>query len=173
MIVEGWVDYGMPQRVKFEAPDSVKPRDACYYDLLRVPHGHTPAPMAHFWGWLPIPVKGVRDSYTFSCPNCGEGSFFKTYTNCPNCRYDEWGDENYGESHYNAKREKWRRRLKDIEYALLPLLILLGKAWYMPSIRGRVGETLHVTRIPELEPPPIQLQRVSGPLDTFFGERTK
>ena len=116
--------------------------DALYYDLVKIPHGHIPAPMVKFWSWLPIPIKGKRTSTTFFCPNCGEPSFFKIRERCNWC--EQWWDENDDEVSYKEmrkkydwkrKREKWRRRWKELEYALLPLLILFGKAGYLRSVR--------------------------------------
>ena len=42
MILESWREYGVPQKLRYEVPDAVKPRDASYYDLIRTIHGHTP-----------------------------------------------------------------------------------------------------------------------------------
>lgn len=169
MILESFREYGVPQRVRYECPDAVNPRDASYYDLVRTPSGHTPAPKLRFWKWLSVPVKELRDNNTFTCPRCGEGSFFKTWTYCDNC--NEYLDWNEYPNTYDSKREKRRRLLKDIECAILPILLLFGKAWYMPSIRGKwPGEELHATRIRELvpSPPPPPPQPVTGPLDAYL-----
>jgi ribosomal protein S27AE len=169
MILESWREFGCPQKIRYEVPDSVKPRDASYYDLIRTPHGHTPAPKLRFWKWLSVPVKELRDGNSFTCPNCGEGSFFKTWTYCNNCRdYLDWDDY---PSVYNAKREKRRRLLKDVECALLPLLILFGKAWYMPSTRNKwYGEELHVKEIPDTSDV-LNTPHVTGPLDKYLEKK--
>ncbi|HUW44726.1 MAG TPA: hypothetical protein VMW50_02930 [Dehalococcoidia bacterium] len=107
-----------------------QPKNANYYDLVRTPHGHIPAPMIKFWSWLPIPIKGQRDWGTFHCPVCGSPSFFKTGYGCDECQYD---NEQKWKTYHN--REKKRRKWKRLEYAMLPLLVLIGKAWYLPSIK--------------------------------------
>lgn len=111
-----------------------------YYDLIRIPHGHIPAPKVKFWGGLPIPIKGERTQDTFSCPSCGRSSFFKVFHQCRVCEWeqeDDWETWKYNEGRYQKrlKREKWRKRWKKLEYALLPFLILIGKAWYIRSAR--------------------------------------
>ena len=90
-----------------------------YYDLIRIPRKRT-------WD-------------TFHCPVCGLPSFFKVFDQCRVC---EWEIDDYEtwraiEQRYQKriKREKWRRRWKTLECALLPLLILFGKAWYLRSDR--------------------------------------
>ena len=114
--------------------------ESLYYDLIKIPHGHIPAPMVEFWKWLPIPVVGKRTSKTFYCPNCGCSSFFKANYSCESCReYYEDTEESYKRWNkryeQRRKREKKRARWKNIEYAILPLLILTGKAGYLRSIR--------------------------------------
>ena len=166
MILESFREYGVPRFLRYECPDAVKPRDASYYDLIRTIHGHTPAPKLRFWKGLSIPVKELRDGNTFTCPQCGEGSFFKTFSSCNSCR--DWLDWDEYPNHYNAGREKARRLLKDIECALLPLLILAGKAWYMPSTRSKFyGETLHAKLIPDAVLPP---RRIVEPEPTITEE---
>ena len=155
MILRSWREYGNPSSIRYEVPDSVKPRDAAYYDLIRTPHGHTPAPKLRFWKWLSIPVKELRDENTFTCPRCSSGSFFKSFISCDNCRYDEDRDI---EVHYSERREKRRRLLKDIECAILPILLLFGLAWYMPSTRSKFyGETLHAKLMPDATLPPRRI----------------
>jgi len=111
----------------------VKCKDALYYDLVKVIHGHIPAPKVKFWSWLPIPIKGERNYSTFRCPNCGTSSFFKVWDSCDYCQY--YDDEFYKQTYVNQKRERWRSRWKTLEYIFLPLLVLFGKAWYMRSVR--------------------------------------
>jgi hypothetical protein len=171
VILESWRDYGAPQKIRYETPNSVKPRDASYYDLIRTPHGHTPAPKLKYWRWLSVPVRELRDEYTFTCPRCGEGSFFKTWTYCDSCK--EYLDWNEYPNTYDSKREKHRRLAKDIECAFLPLLILFRVAWYMPSTRAKwYGDQLHAKLIPDttlprriIEPEPILRE---GPLDKYL-----
>lgn len=115
-----------------------------YYDLVRVPHGHIPAPMVKFWKKLPIPIGGQRDTKTFHCINCGAPSFFKNPDYCFSCATYRW--DSHDEDH--KEKEKRRQRKKDIEYALLPILILLGKAWYLRTTRFRGDE--HRTRSGEI-----------------------
>ena len=107
--------------------------DALYYDLLKVPHGHIPAPMVKFWSWLPVPVRGKRTPRTFMCPRCGMPSFFKVQFSCSWCA-DFQDMPNYDYKRVR-RREKWRARWKQLEYVLLPFLVLFGKAWYMRSTR--------------------------------------
>lgn len=109
--------------------------DALYYDLVKIPHGHVPAPMVRFWRWLPMPLNGYRTEWTFSCPVCGEPSFFKIWDMCWDC--EQYGDWSYDDDRYKRRREreKWRRRWKTLEYVFLPLLVLLGKSWYLRSTR--------------------------------------
>jgi hypothetical protein len=112
-----------------------QPKNANYYDLVRIPHGHIPAPMIKFWSWLPIPIRGQRDEYTFRCGTCGSPSFFKSF-HCETC-YDWYEDDPRSEKKWKELREKEniRAKWKNWEYRLLPLLVLIGKAWYMPSER--------------------------------------
>ena len=111
-----------------------------YYDLIRIPHGHIPAPKVKFWKSLPIPIKGTRTQDTFHCPWCGRPSFFKVFDQCRVCDWeqeDDWETWKFNEARYQKrlKREKGRKRWKRLECALLPLLVLFGKAWYMRSAR--------------------------------------
>ena len=122
------------------------PKDSQYYDLVRIPHGHIPAPMIRLWKHLPIPVKGVRDSNTFHCRGCGFPSFFKT-NSCYYCQYWDSNDPDYwewAEDQIRLERsERWRARWKQLEYLFLPLLVVFGKAWYMPSRRRHVNDWLN------------------------------
>jgi len=129
-------------------------RKSLYYDLVRVPHGHIPAPMVGFWSWLPLPVKGKRDGRMFFCPVCGMPSFFKVFDQCRWC--EDWDDTPHDEwvKEYERKRrrEKWRARWKRLEYVLLPILMLTGKAWYIRSVRYHSVDFMR-GRIPIPKPP--------------------
>jgi len=110
-------------------------KNANYYDLVSIPHGHIPAPMIKFWDWLPIPIKGQRDYSTFHCQICGSPSFFKQGHGCHDCggSYIRMDDEKEWVKHQG--KEKTRKKWKRFEHAILPLLVLFGKASYMPSVR--------------------------------------
>ena len=127
--------------------DFKQPNNSNYYDLVRIPHGHIPAPMIKFWGWIPIPVKGTRSYNTFHCPVCGSPSFYKTGYGCHECQYDY--EQEFKRYH---KREQRRKNWKRLEHAILPLLVILGKVWYMPSER-----LTHLEQIREYGPP-IQIE---------------
>ena len=115
-----------------------QPKNSNYYDLVRIPHGHIPAPRIRFWAWLPIPIKGMRTWNTFYCPTCGSPSFFKARGYCDSCGPDFDDNEQMWKS--LKKKEAVRNRWKRFEEIILPLLILLGKAWYMPSERLTYAE---------------------------------
>jgi ribosomal protein L37E len=114
--------------------------DSLYYDLVRIPHGHVPAPKVRFWRWLPLPIGGYRTEWTFGCPVCGRESFFKIDYMCRECDYD--GYNPYSREYWERKsrREKWRKRWKTFEYVFLPLLVLVGKAYYLRSTRIHVSD---------------------------------
>jgi len=119
-------------------------RNACYYDLIEIPHGHIPAPMVRFWDWLPIPVGDNRNYHTYYCPRCGEPSFFKQDFACQRCDLKmDWSDfNNIRRWDEYQDREKWRNRWKQLEYIFLPILVLLGKAKYMKSVRIHYTDSL-------------------------------
>ena len=114
-------------------------RQPLYYDLVKIPHGHIPAPKVKFWSWLPIPIKGKRDSNTFQCPKCGRTNFFKILDRCETCKYEDSltydHEYDYEYSLHGPRYEKWRKRWKQLEYIFLPLLVLIGKASYLRSVR--------------------------------------
>jgi len=118
----------------------IRPKYGRYYDLIRVPHGHIPAPLTNLWSKLPIPVKEVRDENYYFCPVCGEPSFFKIRYACWKCQgefeYDpsleEWAWKEYKRK---MRKDYFRNFLKRIEYLILPFLVLIGKAWYVRSYR--------------------------------------
>jgi len=118
----------------------IRPKNCRYYDLIHVPHGHIPAPKANLWSSLPLPVKQER-GLMYHCPVCGEPSFFKIRYMCQGCRMEyEWGDDWIDEYAYKKYRKKQRREYfrniwKRLEYLFLPVLVLLGKAWYIRSER--------------------------------------
>lgn len=114
--------------------------EALYYDLIKTPHGHIPAPKVKVWSWLPIPISGYRNDFTFSCPCCGSPSFFKLWDCCRECEY--YGGYQYDAEKWKLKRrrEKWRNRWKQLEYAILPLLVLFGKASYLRTTRINVRD---------------------------------
>jgi hypothetical protein len=157
-----------PEKVKYRvAFDKMKPEEGNYYDLIRVPHGHVPAPKVKLWGGYAVPIKEVRDECTFHCLRCGEPNFFKVHY-CNECV--EYGENVVVE--VDETREKIRRIIKDAEAALLPLLVLLGVAWYMPSVRTRSCERVIVQRI-FVPGPQSEFDRpvtVHGPLDKYLGE---
>lgn len=107
-----------------------------YYDLITVPHGHIPSSKIFLvWKIFPIPIsKKLRDFDTFSCPVCGERSFFKIIMWCRNCDQELIGER------YTKEKEKYKERksnhqhkqkLKIIENIFLPIFIIIGKAKYM------------------------------------------
>lgn len=121
-----------------------KSKDANYYDLIRVPHGHIPAPLVNFWSKFPIPVKETRGCDFYYCPRCGEPSFFKIEFACWQCQDDieEFGAwklyKELQRKYQRRKRRKYFRNFwKRLEYLCLPVLVLLGKAWYVKSNRLR------------------------------------
>ena len=122
-----------------ESKVKIQPKYGRYYDLIRVPHGHIPVPLAKLWSRLPIPVKEIRDENYYSCPVCGEPSFFKIRYACRYCldefdydpKLEDWAWKEYQR---RMRRDYFRNFLKRIEYLILPFLILIGKAWYVRSI---------------------------------------
>ena len=122
----------------------IRPKHARYYDLIHVPHGHIPAPLTNLWSNLPIPIKEKRDWDFYYCPCCGEPSFFKIHFACWQCQDDfeefgAWDLEKRMRHRYYRKRRRdyFRNVFKRLEYLFLPILILLGKAWYVWSMRRR------------------------------------
>jgi len=124
----------------------IAPKFALYYDLVRVPHGHLPAPRLRLWGRLPLPIRQTRDSNFYRCPECGEPSFFKIDGWCEECNQimEDCGLEPSRKFYARVVRRKrrtyFRRFLKQIELLFLPLLVVLGKAWYVRSQRLHVRD---------------------------------
>jgi hypothetical protein len=111
--------------------------EGLYYDLIRIPHGHIPAPKVKFWKNLKIPIKGMRTGDTFHCPNCGASSFFKVFGHCRQCYHWKETEDILKQS---LRHERWRKRWKQLEYIILPLLVFFGKAWYMKSERVNIRD---------------------------------
>jgi len=128
-----------------------QPKNANYYDLVKIPHGHIPAPMIKFWGWLPIPEGPQRTYNTFHCPTCGSPSFFKTGLSCPDCEWNQEDNEQTWKKY--IKRENGRRKWKRFEHAILPLLVLTGQAKYMVSERLTYLEQVRKYGPPVFQPP--------------------
>ncbi len=108
----------------------LRPAVGLYYDLIRVPHGHVPVGKVWLWKRFPLLIKQVRDDKFFKCSQCGSPSFFKT-NHCPNCTC--WFHPN--RLHILARRDYFRNLAKSLEILVLPVLALLGKAWYVHSER--------------------------------------
>jgi hypothetical protein len=118
----------------------IQPKNVRYYDLIRVPSGHIPAPLIRLWSSLPIPVKQIRTETLYRCPICGEPSFFKIRYACWECEIYMDDNQEFQKSvmrYYRRRlrREYFRNILKKIEQLILPFLILIGKAWYVRSPR--------------------------------------
>jgi hypothetical protein len=112
----------------------LRPLDGCYYDLVRVPHGHVPVTKVGLWLRLPLPVKDLRGEDYFECPRCGEPSFFHSF--CFECDQDySLGYVDWRWSRSFWRRQYFRRLLKSVELLFLPILVLLGRAWYVESLR--------------------------------------
>ena len=111
----------------------VAPINGFYYDLIRVPHGHIPAPLVRLWSRLPLPIKEFRKYDYYHCPICGEPSFFKGV--CDDCFFyypfetDTWYKQ-------TARKEYFRQILKRIECIFLPFLAFFGKAWYVLACKS-------------------------------------
>ena len=109
-----------------------------YYDLIRVPHGHIPAPKTNLWSHFPIPVKEFRDYGFFHCPECGRPSFFSINGMCMDCEEEMsylQDEEIWRRGMRRRRRKYFKGLLKRIEYLILPFLVLTGKAWYVHSER--------------------------------------
>jgi hypothetical protein len=125
----------------------LKPGQGGYYDLIRVPHGHVPVTKVFLWCRLPLPVREIRGDTYFRCPECGSLSFFKVDICCRTCAFGL--ELNSPEEYFRARdrlfnrwqnrdrRDYFRNILKRLECLVLPLLVLLGKAWYVRSKRRK------------------------------------
>ena len=116
-----------------ELKPKVMPIIGNYYDLIRVPHGHIPVSKVFLWKRFPLLVREIRGNDYFKCPSCGGPSFFKVNYQCPIC------DDEYGwlrpKFRRRERRDYFRKFLKDLEVLVLPVLALMGKAWYVRSGR--------------------------------------
>ena len=109
-----------------------KPKDGLYYDLIRVPSGHIPAPKANLWSHLPIPVKEERYWDFYYCPFCGQPSFYKGV--CRDCEMQFSGSNVVSNYYYKRRRREYFRKIKKrLQYLFLPFLIAIGEAWYVHS----------------------------------------
>lgn len=118
--------------------DKIRAKYGRYYDLIRVPHGHIPAPKINLWSNFPMPIKEYRANDFYECPSCGEPSFFKIEYACYECQGEDTEDaDNWAWKRYkrNKRRNYFRDLKKRLEYLFLPFLVLLGKAWYVRSER--------------------------------------
>jgi len=118
----------------------IKAKDGRYYDLIHVPHGHIPTPLMNLWSHLPLPIKDFRTGSFYRCPECGMGSFFKVNSWCDQCDYEFTYETSYGKYikrryHRRRRRKYFKELLKQVEYWFLPILVVLGKAWYVRSER--------------------------------------
>ena len=121
-MVEPWMTNEVMEvkKMKFRTP-----RHGDYYDLIEVPSGHIPTPMARLWKFLPLPVCGQRTQEFFECPFCHEKSFFSGP-----CGYCE---PHMAENDAYYFNEEYRSGRKKIEYIFLPILVLFGKAGYIEA----------------------------------------
>jgi hypothetical protein len=93
------------------------------------------------WGSLPLPIREKRGQDFYFCPECGEPSFFKIDGWCDECDriMEDCGltpsRKFYARVIRRKRRTYFRRFLKQLELLLLPLLVLLGKAWYVRTTR--------------------------------------
>jgi DNA-directed RNA polymerase subunit RPC12/RpoP len=128
--------------------------EGLYYDLVRVPHGHVPVGKVWLWRRFPLVVKEFRGDKYFTCPDCGAKSFFKQSPhNCEGCnwRLFDLRHEARKVALHNfqakglrlARRDYFRRFLKDLDVLILPVIALMGKAWYVRSER-----THYVDKVP-------------------------
>jgi hypothetical protein len=114
-----------------------------YYDLIRVPHGHIPAPKTNLWSHFPMPVKEFRDYGFFHCPECRRPSFFSINGMCMDCEEEisYLQEEGIWRRGMRRRRRKYfKGLLKRIEYVVLPFLVLTGKAWYVHSVRHHFSD---------------------------------
>lgn len=125
-------NYILKSRVK------LRPAVGLYYDLVRVPHGYVPAGKIWLWKRFPLLVKQIRDDKFFKCPECGSPSFFKIEGYCRECSMGgtvQFLNRAWIRGVQRKRRAYFRRFIKDVEVLFLPVLALLGKAWYVHSER--------------------------------------
>ena len=132
------------EKMQLEAWLKLKPkirsRIGNYYDLIRVPHGHIPVSKIVLWKRFPLLVREIRGDKYFMCPECGNNSFFKSDICCRVCAAHGKASWFVGENilrrwQNRDRRDYFRRFLKNLEVLMLPVLALLGKAWYVRSER--------------------------------------
>jgi predicted RNA-binding Zn-ribbon protein involved in translation (DUF1610 family) len=127
----------MQQRAWLKLKTKIRPGQGLYYDLIQVPHGHVPVGKVFLWKRFPLLVREFRDNSYFKCPECGAPSFFKVNYQCPIC--DDGRDDEHGwlrpKFRRRERRDYFRKFLKDLEVLVLPVLALMGKAWYVRSER--------------------------------------
>ena len=121
------------------------PGQGLYYDLVRVPHGHIPVSKVFLWKRFPLLVREIRGDKYFSCPECGMPSFFKVDVCCRECAArgtDRWsvGENILRRWENRSRRDYFRNLLKMLEVLVLPVLALLGKAWYVRSERRHFSD---------------------------------
>jgi len=138
--------------------------EGLYYDLIRVPHGHVPAGKVWLWRRFPLVVKEFRGDGFFKCPECGQANFFKSCHFCPSSSFQTMDDffyQAYGalgakrqmdllayrrRCTARARRDYFRRFIKDVEVLFLPVFALLGKAWYIRSERTHFSDEVPYSR---------------------------
>ena len=146
-----WLNKGeMQQRAWLKLKPKIRPRQGLYYDLVRVPHGHIPTGKVFLWKRFPLLVREIRGNDYFKCPKCRASSFFKVDDECRMCvaKLDElspadWCRANIRFVVNSARRERrdyFRNLLKTLEVLVLPVLALLGKAWYVRSERRHCSD---------------------------------
>ena len=123
----------------------LRPGQGLYYDLVRVPHGHVPVGKVWLWSRFPLIVKEFRGNTYFKCPECGLPSFFKSDICCRNCAANGKSSWFVGENilrrwQNRDRRDYFRKFLKDLEVLVLPVLALMGKAWYVRSERRHCSD---------------------------------
>jgi hypothetical protein len=123
----------------------VRPRIGNYYDLVRVPHGHVPVGKVFLWKRFPLLVREIRGDDYFKCPECGMPSFFKVDICCRGCAARGANRWSVGENilrrwENRSRRDYFRKFLKDLEILVLPVLALMGKAWYVRSERRHCSD---------------------------------
>lgn len=125
-----------------------------YYDLVRFPHGHYPAPLiSKLFHFLPIPAGKLRDNEFYQCPECGKSSFFMNLRWCSVCQseIEEWyfnSEDERNQEEIDGYYRRWSERKKKheknmrwkrIEHFFLPILLIFGQVRYNRSVRKKGG----------------------------------